>query len=349
MKKPNKKSAKSHSKYPPTKKKKPAYRITNWQEYNAALVSRGSVTVWLGNDDREGWYSDPGGNVGHPKLYSDIAIEAVLTIREVYKLPLRATEGFVSSLLAIMGAGIKAPDYSTLSYRAKTLKINLSREAKAALERGEAVHIAVDSTGVKVYGEGEWKVRKHGWSKHRSWMKIHLGVVTEGPAKHIIPMSEMTANGEGDGDGQTLPTLLKQLFEIFPNIFLAKFFGDGGYDTRDCYEALSELGAEAVIPPQKNARIWKHGNSKEEKLQRDQHLRRIRKVGRKIWKQEIGYHARSLSETAMFRLKTLTSDTLSNRRFDTQKTQVKARIQALNTMTLLGMPVSMRVVTSPSG
>jgi hypothetical protein len=155
----------------------------------------------------------------------------------------------------------------------------------------------------------------------------------------------MTTNGIGDGDGQLLPKLLDQLTEELPDTPLADLFGDGGYDTRGCYEAIAAKGARAIIPPQKNAKIWLHGNTKAPRLARDENLRRIRQIGRKGWKEEIGYHARSLSETAMFRFKTIFGHGLSNRRFDTQRTQTKIQINALNTMTLLGMPNTVRVET----
>lgn len=332
---------------PPKPKKKTTYKITNWKEYNAALVQRGSLTIWLGDDALSTWESHAkpakGSKGGHPKTYSDTAIETCLTLREVYHLPLRGTEGFVSSILTMLGAGVSTPDYATLCRRAKTLKVTLTRQAKAALERGEPVHIAVDSTGVKVYGEGEWKVKKHGWGKHRTWRKVHLGVSTSGPSKHLIPMSEMTGNGTGDGDSQVLPKLLDQLNAELPDARIADVSADGAYDTKDSYEAIVSAGAAPIIPPRKGAKIWQHGNSKAERLPRDQALRRIRKVGRKQWKREAGYHKRSLSETAMLRFKTIFDDSLANRLFRTQTTQVKVRINALNTMTLLGMPQSVAV------
>jgi hypothetical protein len=360
MAKPTQKSTKSikstksnPTKKSPSKKDKTTYKITNWAEYNTALVARGSVTIWLSDDILASWGSvekpPKGSKGGHPKTYSDVAIQAALTIREVYHLTYRATEGFVSSLLVMMGAGVKCPDYTTLSYRAEALPVTLSKAAKAALASGEPLHIAVDSTGVKVYGEGEWKVRKHGWSKHRTWRKVHLGVSTSGPSKHLIATDEMTANSVGDGDGQLLPKLLDQLTTDLPDTPLTELYGDGGYDTKGCYEAISAKGATSIIPPQKNAKIWQHGNTKAERLPRDQNLRRIRAIGRKTWKQEVGYHARSLSETVMFRFKTLFGHSLSNRQFETQRIQTKIRIQAMNTMTLLGMPDSVKVESSPTG
>jgi hypothetical protein len=340
-------TTKAKAQPPKPKKKKTTYKITNWKDYNAALVKRGSLTIWLGDDALASWESHEkpakGSKGGRPKTYSDTAIETALTLREVYHLSLRATEGFLSSLLTMLGASVSSPDYSSLSYRAKTLKITLSRQAKAALAKGEPVHIAVDSTGVKVYGEGEWKVKKHGWGKHRTWRKVHLGVSTSGPSKHLIPTSEMTSNGTGDGDSQVLPKLLDQLNAELPDVPVGEVSADGAYDTKDSYEAIAGVGAKPIIPPRKGAKIWQHGNSKAERLPRDQAVRRIRKVGRKQWKREAGYHQRSLSETAMFRFKVLFGGSLANRLFSTQTTQVRVRVNALNTMTLLGMPQSVAV------
>lgn len=317
----------------PTKKKKIAYKVTNWHDYNEALVSRGTVTVWLGSDAASSWHdSQKTGKAGHPKLYSDIAIRAALTIQTVYHLPLRATEGFVSSLLTLMGLPLKCPDYSTLSYRAEQLDIPMSSGVRAALIRGEALHIAVDSTGVKMYGEDEWKVRKHGWSKHRTWRKVHLGVDV---STNLIAAGDMTGNEVSDS--QMFPGLLDQ---VPKEARLAEASADGAYDTRSSYEALKTRGAKALIPPKKNARIWQHGNTKAERLARDQNLRCIRKVGKSKWKKEVGYHKRSLSETTMFRFKTVFGASLPGRDFSTQRVQTKIRIAALNEMTLLGMPVS---------
>ncbi len=215
----------------------------------------------------------------------------------------------------------------------------MSRKVRGALARGEALHIAIDSTGVKIYGEGEWKVRKHGWSKHRTWRKVHLGVDV---SSNLIAAGEMTGNGIGDGDSQTLPALLN---DIPDEVTISEASADGTYDTRDSYRVLKQKNITAIIPPKKNAKIWQHGNTKAERLSRDQALRRIRKVGKAKWKREAGYRRRSLSETAMFRFKTVFGAGLSGRKFESQRIQTKVRIAALNEMTLLGMPVSVAATT----
>jgi len=162
------------------------------------------------------------------------------------------------------------------------------------LRHGEAIHLVVDSTGCKVYGEGEWKVRVHGASKRRTWRKLHLGVDEQ---TGEIVAAVLSSNNVSDGE--VLPQLLEQVQEP-----LSQVSGDGSYDQRGCYQVLRERHKEqeqvlkVTIPPRRGARIWRHGNSREEKLVRDENRREIRRVGRKQWKQQNGYHRRSLAETA---------------------------------------------------
>jgi len=130
-----------------------------------------------------------------------------------------------------------------------------------------------------------------------------------------------------------LPLLLEQVEQP-----ICQVSADGGYDRRGCYEAVAQRGAKAAIPPRRGAKIWQHGNSKAERLARDENLRRIRQVGRAKWKREIGYHRRSLAETAMFRLKTIFGSMLRGRTEAAQDTETLLRLSVLNQMTALGMP-----------
>lgn len=193
----------------------------------------------------------------------------------------------------------------------------------------------MDSTGLKIYGEGEWKVRTHGASKRRTWRKLHLGV---DPASDEIQAAALTENSISDE--AMAATLLAQ---VAPPLTL--FAADGSYDTRTVYDALQTHSpdADVLIPPRKNARIWQHGNTRAERLARDENLRYIRKHGRTAWKEASGYHVRSLAETAMFRMKTLFGDGLSARLLETQTTQALIRCAALNKMTHAGMPQSYKV------
>ena len=193
----------------------------------------------------------------------------------------------------------------------------------------------MDSTGLKIYGEGEWKVRQHGVSKRRTWRKLHIGATPEDGEIQAVMLTENSIS-----DGDVVKTLLQQIEQD-----IAKFAADGAYDKRKVYDSLNEHSPQVdiVIPPRKNARIWQHGNTKTQRLKRDQNLRSIRKHGRKEWKKQSGYHIRSLAETAMFRLKTIFGDELSARLIETQTTQALVRCAALNKMTHLGMPQSYKV------
>jgi IS5 family transposase len=267
------------------KKTKTTYRLRNWKQYNNSLVQRGSLTIWFSDDMITDWINqEKSGKAGRSNNYSDTAILCMATIGEVYNLRLRQTEGLMLSVMKMLKLELSVPDYSTLCRRRNCLEIVLPR-----LRRGESAHVVVDSTGVKVFGEGEWKVRQHGYSRRRTWRKLHLGV--DEASGEIVAAVVATNNFT---DGQVLPDLLEQIDDEIRQVS-----GDKGYDKRDCYKAIGARKARAAIPPRKGARIWQHGNSKAERHIRDENLRRIRAVGRKQWKKEAGYHRRSLAETAM--------------------------------------------------
>ena len=309
-------------------KGKKQYKVRNWKEYNQALVDRGKILFWITEEAMKNWEEQQKtGKRGKPKQFSNTAIQTALTLQRVFHLSLRATEGFLASILVKIAPELKAPDHSTLSIRGKSVPV----EIRVRAIRGEAIHIVVDSTGAKVYGEGEWKVRQRGWSKRRTWRKLHIGAdETTGD----ILIGEVTGNDVADCS--MLKPMLAQIPDTTP---IDQLSGDGAYDQRICYEALKERSVPRItIPPRHNAKIWQHGNTVSERLLRDENLRRIREVGRKRWKVESHYHRRSLSETAMFRLKTIFGDRVSARTFENQRTQLLIRCRALNLMTTLGMP-----------
>jgi Transposase DDE domain len=311
-------------------KPKKHYKVRNWKEYNEALVNRGRIEFWITDEALHLWKEQKKtGKRGKPKLYSNLAIETALLLREVFRLPLRQVEGFLASILLKMGSGRKAPDYSTLSLRAETLPVIIRVRAV----QSETLHIVIDSTGAKVYGEGEWKVRQHGWSKRRTWKKLHLGI---DEATGDILLGDVTGNDTADCE-----MLAPLLAQVPPDTRIDQVSADGAFDRRMCYEALRKRDVKHIaIPPQKNARIWQHGNTKEEKLHRDQNLRRIRAVGRRAWKEESKYHRRSLAETTMFRLKTIFTDKVRARKEAVQRVELLLRVKALNLMTTIGMPES---------
>jgi IS5 family transposase len=207
---------------------------------------------------------------GAQYTYSDLAIESCLRLRLVYSLALRQTQGFLASLFALLKIALPVPDYSTLSRRHASLQVSLcTRKQKDEME----VHVVLDSTGLKVYGPGEWAQRKDGDKRRKTWRKLHLVV---DPKTGEITATTLTENKEHDS-AQAEP-LLEQSAENRGSV--DRVGGDGAYDKWRCYDAVAAHGATLVIPPQKNARIRQHGNAKAPPLPRDEANRYIRRHGR---------------------------------------------------------------------
>jgi hypothetical protein len=304
--------------------RKRTYRITNWRQYNDSLVRRGDITIWLSEDALKGWeHPHDSTKVGRPFVYSDAAIECLLTIRELFQLPYRQTEGLGRSLIELLGVDVAVPDYSSLAKRASKLNVSL----RVANKRGP-IDLVVDSTGLKVFGEGEWKTRTHGKSKRRTWRKIHLSV---NPETQMIEAELLTENSGHDAD--QAEELLDQIDQP-----VKTFYGDGCYDKWKVYDALDERSIKPVIPPRHDAKIKQHGNTNGQPLPRDEAIRDIRRCGRRQWKKESGYHRRSLAETAVFRLKNTFGSKLKNKQLPNQKTESRVRCKILNRFTQLGRP-----------
>lgn len=298
------------------------YRVRNWKEYNQALIRRGSLTVWIEQATLAAWCQNMReGLVGAPTTYSDLAIQTLLTLKAVFSLPLRQTQGFVQSVLQLMATDLAIPSYSTLSRRAEGLAVALPRRSK-----DEPLHVVIDSTGLKIYGEGEWKTRQHGVSRRRTWRKMHLGVDEATGEIVAVVTTERDV-----GDCEVLPQILEAISDPIRQVS-----ADGAYDTIACHQAIAARQARVAIPPRENAVITDIGQWDA----REQAVRRIEEIGRPAWKQEVDYHRRSLAETMMFRQKTLFGDRLSSRKMATQTTEVRIRCAALNRLTHLGMPDS---------
>ena len=303
---------------------KKSYRVANWREYNESLVRRGDITFWFSEDVIARWrHENAEVRRGRPFVYSDLAIETLLTLRELFRLPYRQTEGLGRALAKLMDAGIAIPHHTSLVKRAAKLNVRTQLADVAG-----PVDVVVDSTGLKVFGEGEWKVRQHGVDKRRGWRKIHLAV---DPDSHAILAQLLTEPGTHDASAAS--ELLNQI-----DAPLETFYGDGAYDRRPVYELLAERGAYPVIPPRKDAKINK--NATAATMDRNETIRQIERCGRKRWKEEFGYHRRSLAETAVNRLKIAFGDRLKNREPPNQKTEVALRCKLLNWFVTIGMPLS---------
>jgi len=312
----------------PKTKNNPSYRLRNWSQYNQALVARGSLTVWFDEDVLDQWYYQGPKQRGAQLTYTDLVIETALTLKAIFRLGFRQSQGLLASILVLLDVDRTVPDFSTLCRRQKTLSLDLG-----AAKGDQPRHVVLDSTGLKVYGEGEWKVRQHGWSKRRTWRKLHLGLdETTGEVVACVLTDNAT------DDAAMVPALLDQVDDE-----IAAVGADGAYDKAKVYTELIVRKITSIIPPQHNARIWQHGNCKAPPHPRDEALRYIRRHGRKKWKRDRGYHRRSKAENAMYRFKTIFGSSLWARTLENQQLEARIKSRVLNRMTALGMPESYAV------
>jgi hypothetical protein len=303
----------------------PTYRTTNWRSYNAALRKRGSLLVWF--DPETEWLAAPGGRRGRPATFSDAAIQTCLTLKALFGLPLRQTEGLVASLLELAGLDWPVPDFSTLCRRSSGLSVQIPYRPSTG-----ALHLLIDSTGIKAAGEGEWLTRKHGSSRPRQWRKVHLGIDAD-----TMEVRAIEVTGSRIGDGPMLPELLAQ---IPAEELIGKVTADGAYDTRPCHAAIAARQASAVIPTRRNGRPWKETTPGAQA--RNEILRATRRLGRAIWRNWSGYHRRSRAEAKMRCLKLL-GERLMARTLDRQTAELHIRAALLNRFTRLGTPETQRV------
>ena len=273
----------------------PVYKTKNWPAYNEALKRRGSLTIWF--DPAMTWEATPTGKRGRQPDYSDAAIQTCLTMKVLFGMALGQTTGFVESLLRLSGLDWFVPNFSTLSRRQKTLQVNIPYRGSDG-----PLHLLIDSTGIKLEGEGEWNARKHGGPKRRVWRKIHIGIDEE-----TLEVRAVKITASHIGDAPILPG------QIPPDEDIASVTEDGAYDTRKCHDAIADRGAHAVIPPRKNAKPWKTVTAGA--VARNEALRASRYLGRAIWRNWSGYHRRSRVETKMHCVKLL-SQRLMARDFD---------------------------------
>ena len=281
------------SSWAPTK-----YKTTNWSAYNDSLKRRGSLSIWL--DPEMVWVPPPRGKRGRQHQFSDAAIQACLTLKVLFGMPLRQTTGFVESLLRLAGLDWAVPDYSTLCRRQKMLSVTLPYHLGTG-----PLNLLIDSTGIKAEGEGEWNARKHGGPKRRIWRKIHIGIDEE-----TLEVRAVEVTTSNVGDAPILPELLNQ---TPADQTIGSVTADGAYDTRKCHDAIAARGAHAVISPRKNAKPWKPTSAGA--IARNDAINASRYLGRTIWKRWSEYHRRSRVETKMHCIK-LMGQSLMARDFD---------------------------------
>ena len=311
-------------------KYKTKYRVKNWAVYDVALRERGDITVWFDEEALGAWNAPPSGRPGGQRRYSDLAIVTALTLRTVFHLALRQTEGFVASLIDLMDLSLKTLDHTTLSRRNRDVEI-------PGLSRGHdgPLHLVIDSTGLKIFGDGEWQAHKHKTSnQRRSWRKLHLGIDRDG---YIIAVA---LTDRGVDDASAAISILEQVKDA-----IAQFTADGAYDTRPMYEALAASGGtniKIVIPPKKSATVdWRATGPW---CQRNEAIERIGEVGRRQWRKESGAHRQAQAENGMYRYKRIIGDRLRTQHRESQKREALIAVNVINRMTALGMPESAKIV-----
>ena len=301
-------------------------RVTNWSEYDAGLRQRGSLTVWFSEEAIAAWRAEPRTTRGGQPHYSALAITTALTLRVVFRLALRQTEGLIGSIIRLLGLDLAIPDHSTLSRRAETLAV--TRPPSSA----EPVHLLVDSTGLKLSGAGEWLVEKHGTSRRRSWRKLHIGVDAD---TGRVVAAALTTNDVDDGS-QVGP-LLDQIDGP-----IASFTGDGAYDQDGVYSAVAARHPEAavIVPPRSSAVPSETADTAP--TPRDRHLQAIAEHGRMSWQKASGYNWRALVEADIGRWKRVIGHVLRSQTEKRQATEVALAVDILNSMLALGRPSYVR-------
>ncbi len=301
---------------------KQRHQVTNSAAYDAALRRRGSLTVWFTDAAIAAWQAEPRNTRGGQPRYSALAIATALTLRAVFRLALRQTEGLIGSVITLLGLNLAVPDHSTLSRRAETLELPRPRPGSAP------VHLLVDSTGLKLCGSGEWLLEKHGTRTRRSWRKLHIGV--DADTGRILAATLTTSDVD---DASQVGPLLDQVMDP-----VASFTADGAYDREGVYSDVTARHPDAVVvvPPRCNA--VPSDTATTTPSQRDQHLQDISEHGRMRWQKVSGYHWRALVEADMSRFKRVIGDVLRSRTDRRRATEVAIAVDALNRMLELGRP-----------
>jgi hypothetical protein len=304
--------------------------VTNWPDYEASLRQRGSLTVWFTEEAIAAWAAAARTTRGGQPWYSPLAILTALTLRAVFRLAFRQTEGLIGSIIGLLGLTLRVPDHTTLSRRAATLEVPRRQRQPGA--HAEVLHLLVDSTGLKLCGAGEWLVEKHGIKTRRAWRKLHLGV-DAGTGQ--IMASALTTK---DVDGAQISSLLDQIAGP-----LASFTGDGAYDQDGVYAEVADRHPDAVVivPPRITA--VPSTTAETAPTQRDCHLRCIAEAGRMAWQTASGYNRRAKVEAAIGRWKQVIGDGLRSRMDGRRATEVDVAVHVLNRMLEFGRPSYVRI------
>ena len=305
------------------------HRVTNWREYDAALRQRGSLTVWFTDEAIAGWRAEPRTTRGGQPNYSSLAVLTALTLRAVFRLAFRQTEGLIGSIIRLLGLALDVPDRTTLCRRSETLAV----PQPGPNPSGEPVHLLVDSTGLKLCGAGEWLVEKHGTRTRRSWRKLHIGMNADSGQ---IVATALTTNDVDDGS--QVGILLDQVAGP-----VASFTGDGAYDQSLVYSSVAERHPDATIITPPCSTGVPSETAETQPTQRDRHLQVIAEHGCMAWQKASGYNKRARVEAAIGRYKRAISDGLRSRTDCRRATEVAIAVHVLNHMLEFERPISVRI------
>lgn len=306
------------------------FKVTNWPEYEAGLRRRGSLTLWMTAEALSSWQAPKRTTRGGQPRYSDLAIETALTLGLVFGLRLRQTEGLLTSVLQLMGVDLAVPDHTTLSRRARTGRSFDRRQGRSVSAEGP-IHVLLNSTGLEVYGAGQWLEEKHGARPQRGWRKLHLAIDADSGEIIAHVMTD-----QDTGDASQVGPLLDQI-----DAPIGQFTADGAYDGKPTYDVVTRHsgGATVTVPLHSNAVDCSDTATAN---QRDRHIGAINTNGRMRWQAANGYGKRSLVETAIGRYKSLIGRRLRARSFGAQQTEVAVGCAILNRMFACARPKSIR-------
>ncbi len=313
---------------------KQKHKVMNWREYDESLCRRGSLTVWFSDEAVRAWRAEPRTSRGGQPWYSPLAILTALTLRAVFRLAFRQTEGLIGSVMRLLGLDLAVPDHTTLSRRAEALEVpRPKRSGDGAGGDAGPLHLLVDSTGLKLVGAGEWLAEKHGTRRRRSWKKLHLGVDADTGRIVAAALTDRDVD-----DASQVGPLLDQVPDP-----IASFTGDGAYDQESVYDDVAERHPDAavIVPPRATAVC--SDTAETAPTQRDRHLQVIAERGRMGWQKAAGYNRRARAEAAVGRFKRVIGDGLRSRTDRRRATEVNVAVHALNRMLEFGRPRSVRV------
>src|SRR4051794_19350460 len=313
-------------------------KVTNWREYDESLRRRGSVTVWFSDEAVEAWEAERRTSRGGQPEYSDLAILTGLTLKAVFRLAYRQTEGLIGSVIGLLGPDPAVPDHPTPCRRAETVEVPRPKPRGDGADSGAGrdpgpMHLLVDSTGLKLYGAGEWRVEKHSTKRRRSWRKLHLGV--DADTGRIVAA---TLSDRDEDDASPVGPLLDQVADP-----VASVTADGAYDQESVYADVAERHPEAAIIVPPRATAVPSATAETAPTQRDRHLQLIAEKGRIAWQTASGYTKRARAEATIGRFKRVIGDGLRSRADERQTTEMDVAVQVLNRMLELGRPESVRI------